>query len=468
MKLLVKDTIAAVSTPRGKGGVAMIRISGTDALPLAEKVFFPKNGKKLSECTARTALYGEIREKNENGESAAIDDGVAVIYRAPHSFTGEDTVEICCHGGVLLTEKVLEACFTAGCRPAEAGEFTKRAFIAGKMTLSQAESLGNLLEAKTEAQLMLSRGGMNGRLATEIGEIYEGLKNILASVYAKIDFPDEDLASMSADEVKSAAENIKARLKKLASTYRAGRAVREGIRTVICGAANAGKSSIYNRIVGREAAIVTDVEGTTRDVLEQTAALGRVTLLLCDTAGLRETNDKVEMIGIDRTKNAILTAELVLAVFDLTRGITAEDKALVAELAKSGACKVAVLNKCDKKTADEGVPSEISENFENVVTVSALTGEGFDDLVRKVEELFDCGKTNLLSDAVIWDARRYSAVVRSTGCLEKACEALEIGLPFDLASSDLEEAMELLGELDGRGVSEDIVTEIFSHFCVGK
>lgn len=462
------DTIAAVSTPRGKGGVAMIRISGADAISISERVFFPRSGRPLSAYSPRTAVYGEIRAADENGESCSIDDGIAVVYRAPNSFTGEDTVEICCHGGVLITQNVLAACLAAGCRPATAGEFTRRAFVAGKMSLSQAESLGNLLEAKTDAQLKLSRGGMSGRLGSEIASIYSSLKTLLASVYARIDFPDEDLASMTEEEIAAELSALIKRLKKLAGTYKAGHAVSEGVRTVICGAANAGKSSLYNLIVGREAAIVTDIEGTTRDILETTAAMGRVTLLLCDTAGIRDTDDRVERIGIDRTKDAISSAELIIAVFDGLRDVDEEDRELVELISASPAAKLAVINKLDGGECSPELEAFAKANFENTVSISALTGEGFPELVAVVEELFECGEADLLSDAIIWDARRYAAVVRSVSLLEGSLEAVSAGLPLDLSSSDAEAAMALLGELDGRGVSEDIVSEIFSHFCVGK
>ena len=261
------DTIAAVSTPYGKGGVAMIRISGTDAHMVGDKVFRPVSQKTLSEHEHGKVVYGRIVMIDAKGNEKVIDDGMAVRFCAPRSFTGEDTVEICCHGGVLVTRKVLAAVLLAGARAAEAGEFTRRAYISGKMKLSEAEALGNLLEAKSDSQLILARSGMMGKLSEKTEKIYESMRDVLTGIYAAIDFPDEDLAEMSRDEMQSAIEVSLTELKALASTYGTGRAISEGIPTVICGRANAGKSSVYNRILGYEAAIVTDIEGTTRDVL---------------------------------------------------------------------------------------------------------------------------------------------------------------------------------------------------------
>ena len=277
------DTIAAVSTPYGKGGVALIRISGADAIAVADKIFKSRSGKRLAESEHGRMTYGEIFMP---GESDSVDDVMAVAFRAPRSFTGEDTVEITCHGGVLVTKKVLSCALLAGARAAEAGEFTRRAYISGKLKLNEAEALGDLLEAKSESQLSLARGGMKGRLSKKMGELYDDLRRVLAGIYAVIDFPDEDLSEMSREEMEREIGRVAADLRRLADTYGTGRAVSEGIPTVICGRTNAGKSSVYNRILGYDAAIVTDVEGTTRDVLRETAILGKATLLLCDTAAV--------------------------------------------------------------------------------------------------------------------------------------------------------------------------------------
>ena len=334
--MFIGDTIAAISTARGKGGVALLRISGPDAISICQKVFSPKSGKKLSEYAPRTAIFGSIYAPDDRGEWNEIDNGLATVFSAPASFTGEDTVEICCHGGILLTQTVLTACLAAGARAAEAGEFTRRAFLNGKMGLSAAEALGDLLEAQTREQLTLAHAGTDGRVERKCREIYDSLCAVLSSVYAKIDYPDEDLAEMSREEMQDALEDSIKRIEKLLDTYRTGHAIAEGIPTVICGKPNVGKSSLYNCIVGRDAAIVTDVEGTTRDVLCEVAALGRVTLRLFDTAGLHETEDVVEKIGIDRARKALEDAELILAVFDGSTAPDEEDKALADVYGISG------------------------------------------------------------------------------------------------------------------------------------
>ena len=463
---MLKDTIAAVSTPRGRGGVAMIRISGGDAIAVCEAVFTPHNGKKLSEISPRMAVYGHLFTAEADGSRIEIDDGVATVFRAPSSFTGEDTVEICCHGGILLTETVLTAVLAAGARPAMAGEFTKRAFLNGKIGLSSAEALGDLLEAESREQLLLAHGGMSGVTERRCDEIYRRLRHILASVYVCIDYPDEDLAELSREEILEGLSDCAEEVRRLADTYRTGHAVAEGIRTVICGRPNVGKSSLYNRIVGREAAIVTDVEGTTRDVLTETAHLGRVTLRLCDTAGLHETSDRVEQIGIERARAELEQAELVLAVFDSTQAPNCEDVALCEALQELNATTVAVLNKADLGNSENAAQYE--KYFKHSVRISARDGAGMDRLTAAVEALFIDGALDFRSDAVLSNARQHAAALRSLRLLESAVEALQAGYPVDVCCSDAEAAMEALAELDGRAVSEDLVSEIFSHFCVGK
>lgn len=462
---MLGDTIAAVSTPRGKGGVALLRVSGPDAVKIACRVFCPRNGKSLCDAVPRTAVYGEILAPEPSGEWLSVDDGIATVFLAPASFTGEDTVELCCHGGILLTETVLTALLTAGARPAEAGEFTRRAFLNGKLGLSSAEALGNILEAGTREQLALAHTGLRGKVEARCGEIYDRLRNILASIYVKIDYPDEDLADMSREEIVAAFEVCEAELLSLANTYRTGHAIAEGISTVICGRPNVGKSSLYNRIVGRNAAIVTAVEGTTRDVLTESAALGRVTLRLFDTAGLHETDDPVERIGIERANEALERAELILAVFDVGQAPTEEDRRLAEALSKRDCAIVAVLNKSDLCGAEDEF---YRKHFKHRVMLSAATGEGMEGLTALVEQLFTDGKLDSRRDAVLTNARQHASALSALEAIRRALEVLRMGYPIDLSCTDAECAMEALGELDGRAVSEDIVAQIFSHFCVGK
>ena len=461
------DTIAAISTPYGKGGVAMIRISGADALSVADAIFTARSGRKLSSLEVGRAYYGDIFSPLEKGKS--IDDGIAVYFRAPRSFTGEDTVEISCHGGILLTQKVLSAALSAGARMAEAGEFTRRAYVLGKIRLNEAESLGNLLEAKNEGQLSLARNGMRGSLTAKMDELYCVLRSVLTGIYANIDFPDEDLADMSREEMLDALKDALAKIKALAATYKTGNAVSEGIPTVICGRTNAGKSSVYNRILGYDAAIVTDIEGTTRDVLRENATLGRVTLLLCDTAGIRRTDDKVENIGIERSIKEINEAGLVLAVFDGTKAPDGDDRALVKRILDAKAASIALINKTD--IFEGGINPELDallSEFDNKVMISAFTGEGFDNLSSTVDSMFIDGTLDFDNDAIITGARQYAAISKAADILSNAVADIERGVSLDACCVGVECAMSALGELDGREIGEEIVHEIFSHFCVGK
>lgn len=460
MKLL--DTVAAVSTPYGKGGVALIRISGEDALSIADKIFFPKNRKSLSEQDASRMCYGDIRDAD--GET--VDDGMAVYFRAPCSYTGEDTVEISCHGGILVTSRVLGCVLRAGARQAEAGEFTRRAYINGKMRLSEAEALGNLLEARSNAQLDLARSGVSGNLADLTEEIYGSLRSTLTSIYAAIDFPDEDLSEMSREEICGAVRASCEKIRALAATYGTGRAINEGIPTVICGRTNAGKSSVYNRILGYDAAIVTDIEGTTRDVLKEAATLGKTLLLLCDTAGLRETDDKVESIGIERTRAEIGNAGLILAVFDVSRELTEEDTRLADEISAMGIPAIALLNKSDKGARAD--MNYILSNFEHTVEISASSGEGFDNLALMIDELFIDGALDIKQDAIVTGARQYAALSSAQSALCAAAKDLDNLVPLDLCCVGIESALTLLCEVDGRQLGEEILSEIFSRFCVGK
>ena len=461
------DTIAAISTPRGKGGVSLIRISGPEAAAVGDRVFRPKNKKALSGHAEREAVFGEIISG-----AAVIDTGLAVLFRAPRSFTGEDTVEVSCHGGVLVTAAVLGAALSAGARQAEAGEFTRRAYAAGKLTLSEAESLGMLLDARTDAQLRLARGGMSGSVSKAVGEICERISAVLGDIYARIDFPDEDLGELSAAEVVLCVKGIRADAEKLRSTYSTGRAIAEGIPTVICGRTNAGKSTLYNRLTGEASAIVTADEGTTRDVLTETVSFGGVTLRLSDTAGIREGRDEAERVGIGRAKDKIRESELVLFVIDGSRAPDGDEYALADELAaRDGGRVAAILSKSDLTGGSAGADRNAAalwERFPDRVSLSAESGEGMDALASLVGRMFIDGSLSPETDAVVQNARQYAALGEAIGAIIDAEETLSIGYSPDIAGISLEEALSALRSVDGRGVCAEVVDNIFSKFCVGK
>ena len=471
MKLL--DTLAAISTPHGKGGVAVLRVSGQEAVAIASRVFVPKSGKALGDCTVRSAIYGTILAP-EGDTWQPVDDGLATVFASPASYTGEDTVEIHCHGGILLTQTVLSALLTAGARMAEPGEFTRRAFLNGKIGLGAAEAVGSLLEAQNRGQMTLALGGLYGKLESRSRACYEQMRTVLTSVLACIDFPDEDLAEMSREEIIEALTGVQNELTALGKTYRTGHAIAEGIPTVICGRTNVGKSSLYNHLLGREAAIVTDIEGTTRDILSETTTLGQVTLRLFDTAGIRDTDDRVERIGIDRARRAMDEAELILALFDLTRPLTDDERALLDELADRDEPRgtvIALLNKfdavCDTRVSSE-VCAAVTAKIAHTMTVSAKSGAGMEALADLVDTLFVDGTLSLRDDAVVVNARQMATVTRALEALRSSLDALRAGLPMDLCCVDLTASMSALSELDGREIGEDVVSEIFSHFCVGK
>ncbi len=468
--LLSHPTIAAISTPYGRGGIAVIRISGDGAVPVADRVFRAKSGKSLADTAPNTMVWGDIYHEGD-----IIDDGMAVVFRAPHSFTGEDTVEISCHGGIVLTATVLEAIFAAGAEAAGPGEFTKRAFMSGKLGLSQAEAVIELIDAENREKLKLSAAQARGILGRKINGFYEQIKQLLASVYVFIDYPDEDLRDVTPDEMLFSLQSLAADMDALIATYHTGRAIMDGISVAIVGKPNTGKSSFLNLLLGEERALVTDIAGTTRDTVEETLTLGKLTLRLCDTAGIRTLDgdtdqNRIEQLGIERSLQKLQGAELVLAVFDTARPFDGEDGQVMKALSsRDHGSVVAILNKSDLPAALSGQQiEEIKAAFPHHVEMSAKTGTGLSDLTSLIERLFIAGDIDLTGDAVVTNARQFSSLRSARECLSRAIDALKAGIPQDLAGLDLEQALTHLSELDGREVSEDIVSSIFHRFCVGK
>jgi len=459
MNGICESTVAAISTPYGRGGIAVIRISGADAIAIGERIFACPGGKKLSGLPSNRACYGRIMRSGE-----VIDDGMATVFRAPASYTGEDTVEISCHGGILISGEVLSAAFEAGAMPAGPGEFTKRAFINGKLSLSQAEAVIDLIDAETHEAAKLARANASGAVSSKVDGIYDRLRHILAQAYVYADYPDEDLTDITPDEMKKGLISAREDALALYASYRTGRAISEGIYTVIIGRANSGKSSLLNRLSGRERAIVSDIEGTTRDFIEETVSAGRVTLRLCDTAGIRKSGDAIEREGISRSFARLEQAELVIALFDGSRECSDDDLEIIEKLKDCGARRIAVVNKCD---LERRFHADLS-SFDSVYVLSAAAGEGVDVLKEGVEALFAEGNIDYNSTPIVSSARQAAALGRAAQALERAIDALESGLTQDVAGLDVEQAMAALGETDGRTVGMDIVDDIFHRFCVGK
>lgn len=448
------DTIAALATPAAAGGIAVIRISGADALPIAERVF----SKPLSGQQGYTAVYGRMAAQGKT-----LDDGVALVFRAPHSYTGEDTVELSCHGGVYLANRILRALYAAGARPAAAGEFTRRAYQNGKLTLTQAEAVAQLIAADGEQAVLAARAGLDGALARRLAAEKETLLQILARLSAWADYPDEDLEPVEREtlcaELSALAESLGALLR----GYDSGRLVREGIAAAIVGKPNVGKSTLMNLLAGCDKSIVTAQPGTTRDVVEETVRLGKAVLHLSDTAGLRETADPVEREGVSRARRRMEEATLVIAVFDRSEPLTAEDVALLESL--RGRAAIAVLNKGDLPAAVE--EGQLRPYTGYTVTLSAKEGEGLSALIEAVEELSELNRFDP-SAALLANARQYHAACRAAEAVGEGLSALRSGFTLDAVTVSLTDALAALLELSGESVTEAVVDEVFSRFCVGK
>ena len=466
--MLFDRTIAAISTPPGKGGVAVIRISGADALSVAEKIFVPKGKIKVKELPARVQIYGNILYGTEE-----IDDGLITYFPSPNSYTGEDVAEISCHGGILVTRCVLQALLAAGAVLAEPGEFTKRAFVNGKLTLPEAEAIGLLLDAEGAGQMKLANVKSRDALRDNIQKIHNELLGLMGSIFARIDYPEEDLGDFTDEQSLRILQKTEEEISKLIATYKTGSVIKDGIKVTICGSPNAGKSTLYNLLSGEESAIVTAIPGTTRDVLERTAHLGDILLRLCDTAGIREqTDDPIEKIGIERSRERIKDSSLILALFDASDNSNSKDAEIIDFLNEVNNEKIAILTKTDIATEEslERKEAILKAHFDNVIKISAKENgdEAKEALSKVVAGLFTDEKLTVGTDAIISSANQYGILMRAWEAVRSAISCYENGLTQDLAASDVEAALIAISELDGRGVCEEVVANIFSRFCVGK
>ena len=448
-------TVAAVSTPRGKGGVAMLRVSGPDARAVLARVFRPRGDVPLR---PRTAVYGSFYD-----DGGVFDDGIAVFYASPASYTGEDTAELCCHGGLLVTERLLAAVLAAGAQPAGPGEFTRRAFLNGKLTLTEAEAVAGIIDAASARRLEIGVRQAGGSLSRRIDGLYGRLVTLAASLRAYIDYPDEDLADLSEAETAAELSAVRAELDALADSHRYGRAVSEGVRTVLVGRTNTGKSSLLNLLLGFERALVSDEAGTTRDVVSAPAVVCGIPLLLADTAGLRAGAGEVERAGIRKSIEQLEQAELVLAVFDSSQALEKEDWELMDALEKVPA--IAIVNKSDLPTQMD--VEAIQKRFEKTVSLSAATGEGLAALEQALSEILDT-KDFHPQEGVLFTQRQRMDAQTALDSLREGEQALVLGLTLDAVTVCVEDALHALAALTGEQVSEEIVDRVFEEFCVGK
>ena len=460
------DTIAAIATAQGASAVGIVRLSGGKSRAIVSALFTPASGVRADDLPPRRMTYGTLR--GENG--ALLDHIMAVWFPAGHSCTGEDSAELHCHGSPVVLNEVLHAGFAAGARQAKAGEFTKRAFLNGKMDLTEAEAVIDLIDAETAEAAHNAAAQMDGALRRLIDGSYDALLDITSRFYAVVDYPDEDIEDLTRGQTEAALTQTEAALEHLLGTYSRGRILKSGVATAIIGAPNAGKSSLLNALVGYDRAIVTDIAGTTRDTVEEKAVVGGVLLRLIDTAGIRETGDTVEKLGVERAKKAVEQADLILALLDGSAGLppaerAAETLAPLDLAAKSGKPWLQLVTKSDLGGWMGVVPDEDWRAPEAVISVSSVTHEGFDELAEAVCALYPAPKEN---GTLLTNARQADAVQRALASVRAAKDALLSGMTPDVVLTEAEQAMTALGELTGRTAREDMVSRIFERFCVGK
>ena len=458
------STIAAISTGNIVSAIGILRLSGPDTFAIADKVFRPLDGKPLSQHRRREMVYGSLLDR----EGRAIDSCLAVTFAAGASYTGEDSAEFHCHGSPVVLDEGLRALFAAGAKQAGRGEFTKRAFLSGNLDLTQAEAVIDLIESETADAARNAVEQLGGSLRRQIEGIYESLLDISSRFYAVVDYPDEDIEDLQQADYVRTLSGAEKTLRDLLATAGRGRVLKRGVPTAIVGRPNVGKSSLLNALVGYDRAIVTDVAGTTRDTVEEKAVVGGTLLRLIDTAGIRETEDAVERIGVERSRAALEQAELVLALVDSSRELSEEDMAVLEQASRHEKWML-VWSKSDLEQT--GPIPALRFDGENhapaaVVELSSVTGEGMDDLERAVAALFPAGETP--TGQILTNARQTEAIERAAAAIGGAREALAVGVTPDAILTDVESAMSALGELTGRTIREDIVGRIFERFCVGK
>ncbi|MCL2628947.1 MAG: tRNA uridine-5-carboxymethylaminomethyl(34) synthesis GTPase MnmE [Oscillospiraceae bacterium] len=458
--MFLSDTIAAIATGSLISAIGIIRISGSDAISAAGKMFRAKNGTSLKDAKSGRMYYGELCD---NG-SELIDLCLCTVSRAPNSYTGEDTVELHCHGSPVLLRVVLSTLFSYGVRAAKEGEFTKRAFLNGRLDLTQAEAVIDLIEAETPYGAKNAAGQLRGVVYTKMNTVYNRLVDIMAHFHAVLDYPDEDIDEFKLQDYLTSLKEIEDELSEMIKTHDRGKSINSGIRAAIIGRTNTGKSSLLNALLGYDRAIVTDIAGTTRDTIEEKIIIGNVLLRLIDTAGLRKTEDTVEKLGIDRTLEALSEAELIIIVLDGSEKLSDEDYNVLKSVPQ-GIPTIIVLNKSDLPTALK--PTELAKFGLKYCRISALTGEGLALLDEEIQKMFP-EFISSPSGEIITNMRQVEAITRAAGSIRLAAAALTAAVTPDAVLTDIEAALAAIGEVTGKTVKEDIVSRIFERFCVGK
>ena len=459
---MAEETISAVITALGEGAVGIVRISGEQALAVGETLFKAASGKKLAEYKPNTMVYGHVYDQ----DGSLVDEVLAVFMQGPRSYTAEDVVEIQCHGGLQSLKKILQLTYAAGARPAEAGEFTKRAFLNGRIDLTQAEAVMDIIRSRSEASLKLAARQQQGQLAKELRGLRSALVDVVVNLEAVIDYPEEDIEDVTYGRVQESIASCNDAIDSLLAHAHTGKILREGLRTAIVGKPNVGKSSLLNALLKEERDIASQYAGTTRDVIEEQLLLDGVPLVLADTAGIRSTEDFVEKIGVEKSRQLLQDAELVICVVDGSEGLTAEDEAILA--AASGKPCVIIVNKSDLGLAVD--LEELKERFgqDKVMTLSAKTLTGVEAFSAWLKD-YVYGSEGALSDgAYVQNARQERLLREARQSLEDASQAAAAMLPYDCIEIDVRTAIDLLGEITGDTVQDEIINEIFSRFCIGK
>lgn len=452
------STIAAISTPNYAGGIAVIRISGENAVQVAEKVFRPSGNKNIKDMSGYTCAYGIAHDDGER-----LDDCILTVFKAPHSYTGENVVEISCHGGIYVTKRILRAILKNGAENAGAGEFTKRAYLNGKLDLTQAEAVMDIISAKGERELKMAETLREGMAFKKAKKCSDKLMKILGDLGAWADYPEEDIPEVRPENLCRELSEVQSDLLSLVENYDCGRIIREGVSAVIIGRPNVGKSTLFNCLSGCERSIVTDIAGTTRDIVEESVKIGDIVLRLSDTAGIRQTNDIIEGIGVDNAKKLINSSELIIAVFDGNSPLTEDDLKLIDQVDSKKT--IAVINKSDLGICPD--VSEIEKHIGHTVYLSAKENDGIEKLQSAIESVFEINE-NSFSSVAVANERQKNCIDSALACVKSAISALENGELLDAVNVLIDEAEQYLLSLTGEKVTDAVVDEVFSRFCVGK